>query len=213
MDDANLLGAMNWRYAVKVFAADRTIPAETWATLEEVLRLSPSSYGLQPWKFLVITDRALRAELRPFSWNQSQITDCSHLVVFLRKRTMSEPDLQRLLAHTAEVRNVPTESLTGYAELMRNDLVEGPRSQLISSWSANQAYLALGNLLTSAALLKVDTCPIEGFSPVDYDRILDLENTPYQSTVVCACGYRSANDRYANLAKVRYPAVEVIEHR
>lgn len=213
MDDANLLGAMNWRYAVKVFAADRTIPAETWATLEEVLRLSPSSYGLQPWKFLVITDRALRAELRPFSWNQSQITDCSHLVVFLRKRTMSEPDLQRLLAHTAEVRNVPTESLTGYAELMRNDLVEGPRSQLISSWSANQAYLALGNLLTSAALLKVDTCPIEGFSPVDYDRILDLENTPYQSTVVCACGYRSANDRYADLAKVRYPAVEVIEHR
>lgn len=213
MDDANLLGAMNWRYAVKVFAADRTIPAETWATLEEVLRLSPSSYGLQPWKFLVITDRALRAELRPFSWNQSQITDCSHLVVFLRKRTMSEPDLQRLLAHTAEVRNVPTESLTGYAELMRNDLVEGPRSQLISSWSANQAYLALGNLLTSAALLKVDTCPIEGFSPVDYDRILNLENTPYQSTVVCACGYRSANDRYADLAKVRYPAVEVIEHR
>ncbi len=213
MDDANLLGAMNWRYAVKVFAADRTIPAETWATLEEVLRLSPSSYGLQPWKFLVITDRALRAELRPFSWNQSQITDCSHLVVFLRKRTMSEPDLQRLLAHTAEVRNVPTESLTGYAELMRNDLVEGPRSQQISSWSANQAYLALGNLLTSAALLKVDTCPIEGFSPVDYDRILNLENTPYQSTVVCACGYRSANDRYADLAKVRYPAVEVIEHR
>jgi nitroreductase len=213
MDDANLLGALNWRYAVKVFAADRTIPAETWATLEEVLRLSPSSYGLQPWKFLVITDRALRAELRPFSWNQSQITDCSHLVVFLRQRTVREQDLQRLLAYTAEVRNVPTDSLKGYGELMRNDLVEGPRSELISSWSANQAYLALGNLLTSAALLKVDTCPIEGFSPLDYDRILGLKNTPYQSTVVCACGYRSANDRYADLAKVRYPAVEVVEHR
>ncbi|MFN5466029.1 MAG: NAD(P)H-dependent oxidoreductase [Cyanobacteriota bacterium] len=213
MDDANLIEALNWRYAVKVFAADRTIPAETWAALEEVLRLSPSSYGLQPWKFLVITDHALRAELRPFSWNQSQITDCSHLVVFLRQRTVSEQDLQRLLAHTAKVREVPTESLTGYGELMRNDLVAGPRSQLISSWSANQAYLALGNLLTSAALLKVDTCPIEGFSPQDYDRILGLENTPYQSTVVCACGYRSTNDRYADLAKVRYPAVEVIEHR
>ncbi|MEY4352330.1 MAG: hypothetical protein RLZZ609_571 [Cyanobacteriota bacterium] len=177
------------------------------------MRLSPSSYGLQPWKFLVITDHALRAELRPFSWNQSQITDCSHLVVFLRQRTVSEQDLERLLAHTAKVREVPKESLTGYGELMRNDLIEGPRSQLISSWSANQAYLALGNLLTSAALLKVDTCPIEGFSPQDYDRILGLENTPYQSTVVCACGYRSTNDRYADLAKVRYPAVEVIEHR
>ncbi|MFM7643108.1 MAG: NAD(P)H-dependent oxidoreductase [Cyanobium sp.] len=189
------------------------LPADTWVALEEILRLSPSSYGLQPWKFLVITDRALRADLRPFSWNQSQITDCSHLVVFLRQRTVSEEDLQRLLAHTAEVRGVTTESLSGYAELMRKDLVEGPRSQLISSWSANQAYLALGNLLTSAALLRVDTSPIEGFNPQEYDRILGLENTPYQSTVVCACGYRSANDRYADLAKVRYPATKVIEHR
>lgn len=213
MDPAALLQALQWRYAVKVFDAERTIPAETWAALEEVLVLSPSSYGLQPWKFLVLTTPELRAELRPVSWDQSQVTDCSHLVVFLRQRKVSEDHLQRLLAHTAGVREIPAESLSGYGELMRKDLIHGPRSQMIATWASNQVYIALGNLLTSAALLGVDTCPIEGFSPADYDRILGLEDTLYQSTVVCACGYRSAEDRYATLAKVRYHNHELIEHR
>lgn len=97
MDAAPLLQALHWRYAVKLFDGQRTIPAATWAALEEALVLSPSSYGLQPWKFLVITDPALRSELRPHSWNQSQIIDCSHLVVFLQQRTVIEHDLQRLL--------------------------------------------------------------------------------------------------------------------
>ncbi|MFI0401864.1 MAG: NAD(P)H-dependent oxidoreductase [Cyanobium sp.] len=213
MDPALLLEALHWRYAVKLFDGERIIPAATWAALEEALVLSPSSYGLQPWKFLVITDPVLRAELRPHSWNQSQITDCSHLVVFLRQRAVNEQDLQRLLDRTAAERSVPGESLTGYGELMRKDLVNGPRSQRIGTWASNQVYIALGNLLTSAALLGIDTCPIEGFSPPDYDRILELDPTPYQSCVVCACGYRHGEDRYASLKKVRYSAAEMIERR
>jgi nitroreductase len=213
MDPALLLEALHWRYAVKLFDGERIIPAATWAALEEALVLSPSSSGLQPWKFLVITDPVLRAELRPHSWNQSQITDCSHLVVFLRQRAVNEQDLQRLLDRTAAERSVPGESLTGYGELMRKDLVNGPRSQRIGTWASNQVYIALGNLLTSAALLGIDTCPIEGFSPPDYDRILELDPTPYQSCVVCACGYRHGEDRYASLKKVRYSAAEMIERR
>ena len=213
MDPALLLEALHWRYAVKLFDGERIIPAATWAALEEALVLSPSSYGLQPWKFLVITDPVLRAELRPHSWNQSQITDCSHLVVFLRRRAVNEQDLHRLLDRTAAARSVPGESLTGYGELMRKDLVNGPRSQRIGTWASNQVYIALGNLLTSAALLGIDTCPIEGFSPPDYDRILELDPTPYQSCVVCACGYRHGEDRYASLKKVRYSAAEMIERR
>ncbi len=213
MDPALLLEALHWRYAVKLFDGERIIPTATWAALEEALVLSPSSYGLQPWKFLVITDPVLRAELRPHSWNQSQITDCSHLVVFLRQRAVNEQDLQRLLDRTAAERSVPGESLTGYGELMRKDLVNGPRSQRIGTWASNQVYIALGNLLTSAALLGIDTCPIEGFSPPDYDRILELDPTPYQSCVVCACGYRHGEDRYASLKKVRYSAAEMIERR
>jgi nitroreductase len=208
-----LLETLRWRYAVKAFDPGRRIAPELWAALEEALVLTPSSYGLQPWKFLVITGAELRAELRPFSWNQSQITDCSHLVVLLRQRTISPADAERLIKATASCRGLDPASLEPYRQMIHKDLIDGPRSQMIGSWAANQVYIALGNLMTAAALLGVDTCPIEGFSPSDYDRILQLEDSPYQSAVVCACGYRSADDRYAALAKVRYSAAELIEHR
>jgi nitroreductase len=175
--------------------------------------MSPSSYGLQPWKFLVVTDGPLRAELRPHSWNQSQITDCSHLVVFLAKRTIEATDLDRLIEATSTTRAVPGEQLAFYREMMQKDLIDGPRSQQIERWASNQVYIALGTFMTAAALLGVDTCPIEGFSPADYDRILGLETSPYRSCVVCAAGYRDASDKYAGLAKVRYEAGALIEHR
>ena len=208
-----LLQALQWRYATKAFDASRRIEAETWQALEQALVLTASSYGLQPWKFLVITDPAIRAELRPHSWNQSQITDCSHLVVLLKKRLITAADADQLITATAAARGLDPSLLEGYRKMIQVDLIDGPRSQVIGAWAANQVYIALGNLLTSAALLGVDTCAIEGFSPPDYDRILQLEGGDYQSCVVCACGYRSADDKYASLAKVRYPATDLVEHR
>ena len=208
-----MIDALQWRYATKVFDAERQIDAATWNCLEEALVLTASSYGLQPWKFLVITDAAIRAELRPHSWNQSQITDCSHLVVMLKKRTITAADADRLIEATASSRGIEASVLNGYRQMIQVDLIDGPRSQVIGQWSANQVYIALGNLLTSAALLGVDTCAIEGFSPPDYDRILNLESSDYQSCVVCACGYRSSDDKYASLRKVRYSAADLIEHR
>jgi nitroreductase len=213
LSPASLLDALRWRYAVKAFDPQRRIPAELWATLEASLVLTPSSYGLQPWKFLVVQDAALRAALRPVSWNQSQITDCSHLVVLLRRRVITPADADHLMAVTAERRGLEPASLEGYRQMIQRDLIDGPRSQTIGSWAANQVYIALGNLMTCAALLGVDTCPIEGFSPPDYDRILGLEDGPFQTAVVCPCGYRAADDKYAALAKVRYDAGDVIEHR
>ena len=208
-----LLESLRWRYAVKRFDAERRIPDALWSSLEESLRLTPSSYGLQPWKFLVITSPELRAELRPCSWDQAQISDCSHLVVLLRRRTINAADADQLMARTAAVRGIDPAKLEGYRGMIERDLIAGPRSRTIGNWAANQVYIALGNLMTSAALLGVDTCPIEGFSPTEYDRILKLEDTGFQSAVVCACGYRSAEDAYASLAKVRYEAAELIEHR
>ena len=205
--------ALNWRYAVKAFDASRRIEPTVWASLENSLVMSPSSYGLQPWKFLVITDQALRAELRPHSWNQSQISDCSHLIVFLAKREITPADLDQLIHATSAIRGMPTEQLGFYRDLMRKDLIDGPRSQQIQRWASNQVYIALGTFMTGAALLGVDTCPIEGFSPTDYDRVLGLESSPYRSCVVCAAGYRDASDNYAGLAKVRYSPAELIEHR
>ena len=207
-----LLQALRWRYATKAFDASRRIDAPTWDALEQALVLTASSYGLQPWKFLVITDPAIRAELRPHSWNQSQITDCSHLVVLLKKRLITAADADQLIATTAATRGIDAGLLDGYRKMIQVDLIDGPRSQVIGAWAANQVYIALGNLLTSAALLGVDTCAIEGFSPPDYDRILQLEASDYQSCVVCACGYRSGDDKYASLAKVRYPASDLIQH-
>ncbi|MFY8149215.1 MAG: NAD(P)H-dependent oxidoreductase [Prochlorococcaceae cyanobacterium] len=208
---SELLSALEWRYATKVFDENRRIDSQTWAALEQTLVLSPSSYGLQPWRFLVITNPLLRAELRPHSWNQSQITDCSHLVVFLQRRTVEAGDLDRLIQQTARLRGVSPESLAPYREMMARDLVEGPRSQQLDRWASNQVYIALGTFMASAALLGVDTCPIEGFSPADYDRVLDLEESPYRACVVCAAGYRRSDDKYASLAKVRYPAQELIQ--
>jgi nitroreductase len=208
-----LLQAQQWRFATKTFDGTRLIDAATWAALEQSLVLTASSYGLQPWRFLVITDAAIRSELRPHSWNQSQITDCSHLVVLLKKRTITAADADRLIDTISSTRGVESSSLAGYRQMIQVDLIDGPRSQTIGQWSSNQVYIALGNLLTSAALLGVDTCAIEGFSPAEYDRILGLETSDYQSCVVCACGYRSSDDKYASLAKVRYSAAELIEHR
>lgn len=213
LSSTELLDALRWRYATKQFDPGRTIPSDTWTALKQVLVLTPSSYGLQPWKFLVIKDPALRSELRPHSWNQPQITDASHLVVFLARRTIEPADLDRLIAATSAARGLPAEQLEGYRQLMQKDVVDGPRSATISSWASDQVYLALGSFMTAAALLQVDTCPIEGFSPPDYDRLLGLVDSPYRSTVVCAAGYRDPADKYAELAKVRYPLDEVIEQR
>ncbi len=209
----DLLAALHWRYATKVFDPEQPISAATWSALEQAMVMSPSSYGLQPWKFLVITDPAIKAELRPQSWNQSQISDCSHLVVFLVRRSIDEADADRLIKATAEARGLPEEQLAFYRGMIEKDLIHGPRSQAIGQWGSNQVYIALGNLMTCAALLGVDTCPIEGFVPSEYDRILNLDGSPYRSCVVCACGTRSSDDKYAKLAKVRFPLEELVERR
>ena len=201
---AQLLEALHWRYATKAFDPSRTIEPAAWDALEQALVLTASSYGLQPWKFLVITDPALRADLRPHAWNQSQITDCSHLVVLLSKRSIAAADADQLIAATAAARGLDPAALDGYRRMIQVDLIEGPRSQRIEDWAARQVYIALGTLLSGAALLGVDTCPIEGFSPADFDRILGLKDSDYRSCVVCANGNPNANNKNTTHAKVRY---------
>ena len=209
----DLLKAQAWRYATKKFDSARKISADTWAALEQALILSPSSYGLQPWKFIVVSDPALKAKLRPASWNQAQVEDCSHFVVFLAKDTIAEADLDHFLARTAEVRGQTVEALAGYKGYMMGDLVKGPRSAVIAEWAARQVYIALGNFMTSAALLGVDTCPMEGLEPAKYDEILGLAGTGFHTVVACPAGYRAAEDKYASAPKVRYSAAELIDRR
>jgi nitroreductase len=205
-----LLTQLKWRYAAKAFDPAKKVPAGTWQALEETLILTPSSFGLQPWKFVVITDAPLRQKLKAVSWNQSQVTDASHLVVFTAKTTITPQDVERYIQSTAAARQQPVDSpsLAGLKNMMIGFL-EAPGLN-VKEWATRQAYIALGNLMTSAAVLGVDTCPLEGLDPAKYDEILDLPQQGLATVVACAVGYRSATDKYASLAKVRFPAQELI---
>jgi len=208
-----LNSALEWRYATKVFDATKKIPAQTWATLERALVLSPSSFGLQPYKFLIITDAAVRAQLMPATWGQKQVVDCSHYVVFTARTTLGAEHIDAFINRIAEVRGITTESLKGYRAMMNGSLIgDGTLSKMIPEWSTRQAYIAIGNLMTSAAVLGVDACPIEGFEPDKYDEILKLKGSGFASVVCCALGYRAAGDKYATLPKVRFPEKELVQH-
>jgi nitroreductase len=208
-----LLAALRWRYATKKFDPAKKIDASTWAVLEETLILTPTSYGMQPVKFLVLTDPALRAQLVPVSWGQTQPADCSHFVVMAARAQNTEADVTHFIARMAEVRGMAAEALDGFKNVLLGDVVHGPRGNVALEWATRQAYIALGNFMTSAALLGVDTCPMEGFEPAKYDEILGLPAQGFRAVVACAAGYRAADDKYAALPKVRFPANELIENR
>ncbi len=213
IETAQITNALQWRYATKMFDPKAKIPAETWACLEETLVLTPSSYGLQPWKFFVITDPALRQELLPHAWNQRQVVDSSHLVAFTVQKKVTEEDVDRFINRIVELRGGTADALAAYKQIIVGDLVSGPRSGWIQHWAAHQAYIALGQFMNNAALLGIDTCPMEGFVPAEFDRVLELAPRGLTTTVLCAAGYRSVDDRYAALPKMRYDAADVIEHR
>ncbi|MBX3382951.1 MAG: NAD(P)H-dependent oxidoreductase [Phycisphaeraceae bacterium] len=208
-----LIQALSWRYAVKKFDASRKIPPDVWAALESAAVLSPSSYGLQPWKFVVVGDPQTRATLRAASWNQSQITDASHLIVFARKLTTDAADAERLVARIRQVRGSTAEEVEPYRQMMLGFVNNLPAGFNASEWNARQVYIALGFFLASAALLGVDACPMEGFDPAVYDRTLGLPEMGYAATVVATAGYRAQDDFLAPLAKVRYSHEDLIIRR
>ena len=206
-----LLASLRWRYATKQFDASRKIPAETWAALEESLVLTPSSFGLQPWKFLIVETPALRAKLLPDSWNQAQVTEASHFVVLTARTDLTTTDIDAWVSRLSEIQGRPTEALApmkgmivGFAETMSEEERH--------AWNVRQVYIALGQLMASAAVLGIDACPMEGISKTAYDRILGLEGSGYATVVACALGYRAETDKYATAAKARFEASRVIQH-
>ncbi|MGJ8723115.1 MAG: NAD(P)H-dependent oxidoreductase [Roseibacillus sp.] len=203
-----LLSAFNGRYATKAFDSSRALAEDTWTTLQESMQLSPSSFGLQPWHFIHIKSAELKEQLLPHTWGQKQVTDCSHYIVLCTRTDIEVPFVEEFISSTAEQRGVTKESLQGYQDVVVDFITQLTPAERVQ-WSQRQTYLALQRLMDAAALLGVDSCPIEGFVPEKYNEILDLPSKNLTASVCCALGYRSSEDKYAELAKVRYPIEKV----
>jgi nitroreductase len=207
----DLIQSLNWRYATKRFDPNRKISDADFATLKQSMLLAPSSFGLQPWKFLVVQNPDLRIQLREATWSQSQVTDCSHYVVFTYLEKVDPTYIEKYVERVAQVRGVELKTLDGYKKSMVDSLVTGPRSATIEAWAQRQTYIAFGFLLESAALLNIDACPIEGLEPAKYDKILKIEGTGHKTVATVALGYRHPEDNYSKLKKVRFSEADLIQ--
>lgn len=208
-----LLAQLQWRYATKQFNPDLRIPGKTWEALEKALVLSPSSGGLQPWKFVIVTDLELKRRLHPDPRQEAQVLHSSHLVAFAAKISLAESDIYRNIDRVIELRGVSRESLQPQADRQIGRLVNGPGAATVREVNAQQLHIALGNFLTSAALLGVDTCALGGIDGARYDEVLGLTELGYKTYVAAVAGYRSAEDKNARLAKVRFPEADVLIRR
>lgn len=213
IDSKQLLENLQWRYATKKFDPTKKIPAETWQALEQAMILAPSSFGVQPWRFYEVSDKSMRAKLRAASWNQAQIEDASHMVVFASRVGLGVPDVDRFIARVAEVREVTVDSLAGYRKAIVGFIDGSNKAFDANTWAKRQTYIALGFLLESAAMLGIDACPMEGFDAAQYDELLGIGREGYTALAVVTAGYRAADDAYAGHKKVRFPAEDVIRRR
>lgn len=211
MKNEHIHSALDWRYAVKKFDPSRKIEDRDWATIETALIQTPSSFGLQPYKFLVIETPELRARLREVSWNQSQVTDASKFVVLLSRRTVDDGFIQGYIQRISNVRGLPVENLKGFQDMM-SGFAKNLGGEALG-WARRQTYIALGFLIETAALLGIDATPMEGFDAKAYDQILGLENSEWTTSVVAAVGYRHSEDETQSYKKVRREKSDIVQYR
>ncbi len=197
-----------WRYATKKFDPTKKLTQTQLDELLESARLSASSFGLQPYKFVVVTDPAVRAKLREHAWGQSQVTDASHLIVICSYRTMDAAYVDRFAQLVGAERGVPAENLKGYRDMMVGS-IQGRSPEQLADWMKRQAYIALGFLLSAAAQNEIDACPMEGFDPTHVDVDLGLAEQNLTAAVFCPIGFRAADDETASYKKVRFPKEEL----
>ncbi|WP_052432289.1 NAD(P)H-dependent oxidoreductase [Flammeovirga pacifica] len=205
----SIIESLNWRYATKKFDSTKKLDEATVNTILEAGNLTASSYGLQPWKIIVVKNEDVRKQLVEHSWGQNQVVDASHLIVIARHSALSVDDVQAYIDNIVKTREIPEEAIADFKGMMVNT-VSSINDQDKDVWVAKQAYIVLGNLLNACAELKVDSTPMEGFLPEKYDEVLGLAEHGLKSTVVLPIGYRAEDDVYQNLKKVRKPLSESV---
>jgi nitroreductase len=197
-----LIEALEWRYACKKFDADKRISDTDLDTLLDSIQLTPSSYGLQPIKVLLIETKELREQIKPIAWNQAQVVDASHLLVFCHHTALSESYVDQHVSLMANTRNLPIEKLQGFGTHVKSSIATMDADH-VNQWTGKQTYIALGQVLLSCALLKIDATPMEGFDRKALDELLDLSKDGLSASLLCPIGYRHAEDPYITLKKVR----------
>jgi nitroreductase / dihydropteridine reductase len=198
----NIIEALNWRYATKIFDPNKKISDADLQTILEAGNLAPTSYGLQPFRIINVIDPAVRAELRAVSYNQSQVTDASALLVLAVRTDIDAAYVDEYVSRIATIRSMPVEALTGYSDMMKGT-VAGRTAEANKAWSAKQSYVALGTMVATAATLGVDSCPMEGFDAAGLDSVLGLADHNLASVAYLTLGYRSETDEFAGYKKVR----------
>jgi len=199
---STFLEHQNWRYATKKFDATKKISNEDLNLLKEAIRLSSSSYGLQPYKVIIVDNPELRAKIQPAAWGQSQIVEASHLIIFANETQLKEQDIDNYITNISATRSIPVEALSGYADFMKSKILTLPE-EIKNVWTAKQTYLALGNLLNAAAELKIDVTPMEGFVPEQVNEILGLDKLGLNTSLIATLGYRHEADDTQHYKKVR----------
>ena len=202
---SSLLDALKWRYATKQFDATKRVSDTDLQTLRESIRLTATSFGLQPFRVRVVTDPDLKLRLRAAAYNQPQVSDASHVFVLASKTDMTPEYIENFIRMLAEQRGIAYDDVKGYADYIKKSVAQKDE-ETIRDWNRRQAYVALGSLLAAAGELRVDACPMEGFDAAQFDEILGLGDLGLTAAVICPVGYRSAEDQTQHYAKVRLPA-------
>ncbi len=192
----------NWRYATKKFDTSKRVSDANLQVLKEAMRLSASSYGLQPYKIIFIENPDLRSKLQPAAWGQSQIVEASHLVIFANITNFGDTEIDTAIQNLTTTRGLPAEALKGYGDFMKSRITPLALEKR-DIWTAKQTYLALGNLLNAAAELQIDVTPMEGFEPAQFNEILGLEAMNLNAALVATIGYRHEEDQTQHYIKVR----------
>jgi nitroreductase len=205
---SNFIEHAKWRYATKKFDATKKISDSDLEFLKEAIQLASSSYGLQPYKVIIVENPELRAKLLPVSWGQAQITDASHLFVFANEINVGDTQIDAYFKNLTATRGIPQEAVQGYTDFMKNNINGLPEAKR-NTWTSKQTYIALGNLLSAAAELKIDVTPMEGFVPEQNNEILGLDKLGLNASLVATVGYRHVEDDTQHYAKVRKPLSEL----
>ncbi len=201
--------ALKWRYATKKFDENRILPQEKIEILKKAFNLTATSYGLQPIKLVIVQNKDLQHKLMEFSWGQKQISTASHVLIFCIEKKIDSRFIETYFEREKDIRSTPDEIIAPYKEFLLEDFAGKPEEE-IKVWALNQAYLALGTLLTICATEEIDSCPMEGFSPEKYNELLELNERNLESVLVLPVGYRAADDMFSSFKKVRKSLSEVI---